>query len=432
MIVESTRPSKWRHAGTLWGSRDLRDWQPYVIAGQIFIFLFMVVEFGAVIPPAIFSVAIAMFGIGVAFLAPPGMVMRIPLSLPILLYMTWYVMSTAWAFDEVWWMRIARREVPMTVAMIVVAALLPVPAIIRAIMASFYAVVVMTIAALILSPATTTRHIYPGNSQPPLPGWHGLFDHKTGMALFLLIGLITVLTFEPSALRRTVTTATVVVLIIGSQSSTGLSALVFVLVFHLWLKNYMASRGQRGSAYVLGSIVVGVAAVFLMWAYMPAVLEARGKDLTLSGRTLIWSSSVDAIRDRPLTGYGIGGVWRDAATDPTAVMLRKIGFTVFHSHSTVLEVMLLLGAIGLVLFLLVYVSAVSGAIKALAHDAALARWALLILGVQFVLSLSEVAAFGPWLPLMAAICVLTTQANRATPAGSPAPVPAPTSELARR
>ena len=50
MIVESTRPPKWRAEGTLWGSRDLRDWQPYVVAGQIFIFLFMVVEFGAVIP----------------------------------------------------------------------------------------------------------------------------------------------------------------------------------------------------------------------------------------------------------------------------------------------------------------------------------------------------------------------------------------------
>ena len=63
-----------------------------------------------------------MVGIGVAVIAPPGMVMRIPLSAPILLYLTWYVMSKAWAYDQVWWMRIARREVPMTVAMIVVAA----------------------------------------------------------------------------------------------------------------------------------------------------------------------------------------------------------------------------------------------------------------------------------------------------------------------
>jgi exopolysaccharide production protein ExoQ len=332
----------------------------------------------------------------------------------------------------VWWMRIARREVLMTVAMIVVAALLPLHAIVRAIVASFYVVVVMTIAALILSPATTTRHIYPGNSLPPLPGWHGLFDHKTGMALFLLMGLITVLTFESSGTRRTVATVTVVVLIIGSQSSTGLSALVFVLAFHLWLKNYLVSRGQRGSAYVLASLVIGGAAVFLMWAFMPTLLEARGKDLTLSGRTLIWSASIDAIRDRPLTGYGIGGVWRDAATDPTAVMLRKIGFTVFHSHSTVLELMLLLGAIGLVRFLVVYISAVSGAIKALDHDSALARWALLILGMQFVLSLSEVAAFGPWLPLMAAICVLTVRANREPiPDGSAQSVAA-APEFARR
>lgn len=432
MIVESTRPPKWRAEGTLWGSRDLRDWQPYVVAGQIFIFLFMVVEFGALIPPAIFSVAIAMVGIGVAIIAPPGMVMRIPLSAPVLLYLTWYVMSKGWAYEQLWWMRIARREAPMTVAIIVVAAVLPLPAIVRAILASFYAVVAMTITVLILSPGTTARHIYPGNSQPPLPGWHGLFDHKTGMALFLLIGLITVLTFETSKLRRTAATVTVVVLIIGSQSSTGLSALVLVLALHLWLKNYLAARGRRGSAYVLGSVVVGTAGVFLMWVFMPAVLEARGKDLTFSGRTLIWSASLDAIRERPLTGYGVGGVWRDAATDPTAVMLRKIGFTVFHSHSTVLELVLLLGVIGLVLFLLVYVTAVSGAITALDRDPALACWALLILGMQFVLSLSEVAAFGPWLPLMAAICVLTTRANREPLVGGPTPEPARAPEVARR
>ena len=53
MIVESTRSAKWRAEGTLWGSRDLRDWQPYVVAGQIFIFLFMIVEFGALPAPAI-------------------------------------------------------------------------------------------------------------------------------------------------------------------------------------------------------------------------------------------------------------------------------------------------------------------------------------------------------------------------------------------
>jgi O-antigen ligase len=167
--------------------------------------------------------------------------------------------------------------------------------------------------------------------------------------------------------------------------------------------------------------------VFLMWVFLPALLEARGKDLTFSGRTVIWSASLDAIRERSLTGYGIGGVWRDAATDPTAPMLRKIGFTVFHSHSTVIELLLLLGAIGLVLFLLVYVSAVSGAIKALSREPALACWALLILGMQFVLSLSEVAAFGPWLPVMAAICVLTARANREpvpdAPAGAITSVP---------
>jgi exopolysaccharide production protein ExoQ len=311
--------------------------------------------------------------------------------------------------------------------MIVVAAVLPLTAIIRTIIASFYFVIVLTITALLVSPATTARHIYPDNSLPPLPGWHGTFDHKTGMSLFLLIGLITVLSFESSALRRAAATIVVTVLITGSQSSTGLSALVFVLGLHLWLKNYLATRGQRGSAYVLGSVVIGAGAVFMMWMLTPVLLEARGKDLTLSGRTLIWSASLDAIRERPFTGYGVGGVWRDAATDPTAVMLRKIGFTVFHSHSTVLELMLYLGVVGLALFLLVYATAVAGSIKALAGDQTLARWALLILGMQFVLSLSEVAAFGPWLPLMAAICVLTARANRELLPSGPArsPVGAP-------
>jgi len=416
-------------------SRGAPDWTPYVIAGQAFIVLFMIVEFGALIPPAIFSTVIAFFGFGVALIAPKGKVMRAPVSMPILLYVTWYLMSRAWTFQPVWWMRIARRELPLTVAMVLVVSVLPLRAIVNAILASLYAGIAMTVFALVTRPGTAAQHVYPGTRQPSLPGWHGMFDHKTGMSLFLLIGLITLLNFERSRARATVGTIAIVVLIIGSQSSTGLTALIFVVGFHVWLRSYVASRHRRDSIYPLVSAVVGLTGVLLMWVYLPTLVESRGKDLTFSGRTLIWSASLDAIGDRPWVGYGVGGVFREMTADPTAAMIRQIGFTAFHAHSSVIQLLLDLGVIGLGLFVVAYLSTVIGAVRAVRYVPSVACWALLILGVQFVYSLSEVASWGPWLPLMAAISVLTARAARddlpdepvvrpPLPSGRSVPVPA--------
>lgn len=396
--------------GTLLGSRDLRDWQPYVLAGQAFVFLFMVVEFGAVIPPAIFSTAIALLGIAAVLISPPGLVMRTPVSIPIVLYLTWYVISRVWAFQPVWWMRIARREVPLTIAMVMVVSVLPLRAFIRTILASLYVVIGMTIFALVTRPGTAAQHVYPGNDQPPLPGWHGTFEHKTGMSLFLLIGLITLLVFERSQWRRIVVTAVVTVLIVGSQSSTGLSGLIFVLGFHVWLRHYRSSLKRRGSMYVLISSIVGVGAVLMMWAFLPVLVESRGKDLTFSGRTIIWSAALDAIADRPFLGYGVGGAFRELTMDPTAEMIRKIGFTAFHAHNSAIQLLLDLGVVGLVLFLFAYASTVLAAIRSMQHDWQVAFWGLLILGLQFVMSLSEVASWGPWVPLMGAIYALSVRA----------------------
>lgn len=234
--ARTTDSSEGRGPGTMFGTRDLGDWQPYIIFGQVFVFLFVMVEFGAVIPPAIVSTAIAMFGIGVVLISPRGLVMRTPVNLPIVMYLTWYVMSRAWAIDPTWWMRTARREVPLTIALVMVVSVMPLRAVMRAVLASLYVGIALTIFALVTRPGTAAQHVYPGNTQPPLPGWHGTFDHKTGMATFLLVGLITLLLFERSRTLRTAVTVVIVVLIVGSQSSTGLTGLIFVLGFHVWLR----------------------------------------------------------------------------------------------------------------------------------------------------------------------------------------------------
>ena len=83
-------------------------------------------------------------------------------------------------------------------------------------------------------------------------------------------------------------------------------------------------------------------------------------------------------------------------------MMRKIGFTVFHSHSTVLEVMLLLGAIGLRCSSWCTCPQCRGRSK-LDHDSALALGAPDPRRAVRALAVGS-GAFGPWLPLMAAIC----------------------------
>lgn len=83
------------------------------------------------------------------------------------------------------------------------------------------------------------------------------------------------------------------------------------------------------------------------------LVDFTGRDLTLSGRTEIWSALATKISERPLLGYGYLGFWRGIYGE-SAYIGKVFGNTYMppHSHNGFFELTLAFGLLGLSLFAL--------------------------------------------------------------------------------
>jgi exopolysaccharide production protein ExoQ len=67
---------------------------------------------------------------------------------------------------------------------------------------------------------------------------------------------------------------------------------------------------------------------------------------SFAGRTSVWAELIPYIKDRPLQGYGYGGFWTPAIQN---VIAYKEGWDVPDGHSTYVDYVLTLGAVGIIL-----------------------------------------------------------------------------------
>ncbi|QOY62010.1 O-antigen ligase family protein [Lysobacter sp. H21R4] len=137
-----------------------------------------------------------------------------------------------------------------------------------------------------------------------------------------------------------------------SQSITAmLSSVVALLSYFLVLTVSRMSAPIR-VVTVLVAAMFGLAIV-LITITGGGIDSILGRDVTLTGRTEIWSYLQRAIADRPILGYGFAAFWR---TDEYAsfYVSRLFGYAVSHSHNGFLDLALDLG--------LLYASLICGAI----------------------------------------------------------------------
>ena len=67
---------------------------------------------------------------------------------------------------------------------------------------------------------------------------------------------------------------------------------------------------------------------------------------SFAGRSSVWADLVPYIKDRPIQGYGYGGFWTPAVR---SVIADKEGWEVPDGHSTYMDYVLTLGAVGIIL-----------------------------------------------------------------------------------
>src|SRR5690606_22489955 len=93
------------------------------------------------------------------------------------------------------------------------------------------------------------------------------------------------------------------------------------------------------------------AGLYLLIMSIGILMELLGRDLTLTGRTLIWAVLAEAVLSRPILGFGFGAFWSSSGAAGVAT-LGTLDWNPSSAHNAWLELALALGLTGVCLMLL--------------------------------------------------------------------------------
>jgi len=141
---------------------------------------------------------------------------------------------------------------------------------------------------------------------------------------------------------------------------------VILLAILLLLPLYAALRWHYALAASFFAFAVLVGAGIVTWIVADAdlVLNALGRDLTLTNRTYLWPAVIEMIRERPWLGYGYGAFWLGWAGESAHVWLwnARVGLEATHAHDGFLDLCLNLGLFGVSTFALGFLLAARRAV----------------------------------------------------------------------
>lgn len=142
-------------------------------------------------------------------------------------------------------------------------------------------------------------------------------------------------------------------LVAGSRSGQAIALLVggTGAVFYVMLVRDLPPR-QR-SALILLTLPLAVLALLIKDIAVAAILEALGKDPTLTGRENIWAAVLDAVHDNLLLGGGYGTGW---STLVGSYMEEVLGRQIGHAHNGYLNMIVDVGVLGLGVTLCFYLT----------------------------------------------------------------------------
>lgn len=190
--------------------------------------------------------------------------------------------------------------------------------------------------------------------------WRGVFIQKNIFARLLVLGSLVFFSIVPESRRQRnllwLAFGLTVCLIFLASS---ISALLILFILLMLVALYKAFRWHSIVSIPLFLSVFLIAVGLAAWGlnYTDSIASAAGRDVTLSGRTVLWSALLDKIQERPWLGYGYMGFWR--GEDGESAYIGKVfgkNYIPPHSHNGFLELILAFGLLGAVLFGLSFLS----------------------------------------------------------------------------
>jgi exopolysaccharide production protein ExoQ len=243
--------------------------------------------------------------------------------------------------------------------------------------------------------------------------WRGLWYEKNQMGAVMVIGATAAAAClaspDPRRLLPAISLLLSSGLVLATQSKTSLLCLVISvgLIAGFW------TLRRGGPAFTVVAVWLGLVLSGIgLWTWEThsvAVLEALGKDPSLTGRTDIWEALMRKVADRPWTGYGYGAFWgREGESTPADWVRKETQWPVPNAHNGWIDLLVQLGWPGAFLVgTLMALTAVVTLLRSAGTGVAEGWWALGFLAGFFVLSLSESILMAhqglPWVLFMAVV-----------------------------
>jgi O-antigen ligase len=203
-----------------------------------------------------------------------------------------------------------------------------------------------------------------GNAQSG--DWSGVFNHKNALARASLTATLTFLFVARAVPRWRVACYLLAiantVLIIGAHSRTSQVSLVLLVML------MMVFTGLRAQRTLYGGVAIALVGTTLLAAgfvttNLGPITESIGRDVTLTGRTQLWSDVLHEAGKRPIVGYGWSGFFTDDPLGPSRPVLDKNPWNPPDAHNAVLQYLLDLGIVGTALFVVVFLRSLPRAMR---------------------------------------------------------------------
>ena len=281
-------------------------------------------------------------------------------------------------------------------------------------------IVTTVLVASLLFGVVMPEHAIHQESTGVLAGaWHGLSSHKNGLGDLAGIGMILCLhawlTREAPWPRVVLGLLVAAACLLLSRSATSMVAALFAQMFMVLLL-WMPRSLQRYVPWLVGLFLLG------LLAYSVAILQIvpgsgtllrplsaiTGKDMTFTGRTMIWQIMAMHVLQHPWLGTGYGAYWIFPVPGTlTFDYMRRLHFYPGSAHNGYLDIMNDLGIVGALVLIGFLAFFVWQGLKLMRTNRALASLYLALFLHQAIANLSE----SRWLSAFSVDFVIMTVAT---------------------
>lgn len=182
--------------------------------------------------------------------------------------------------------------------------------------------------------------------------WRGIYLHKNTLGECMLISFLIFYFLSKSARRHKffLKTACILslILIIFSKSATSLIGAIFLYAASKVL-GILSLRSRSSVLLIIIFLLLTFFSVLYFTINLNIFLEANNRDITLTGRTPLWSSLWDFIKLNFWLGYGYKAFF-SASHLETQILWKLHPWSPPHAHNGYIQIMLDFGLTGFLVF----------------------------------------------------------------------------------